>query len=222
MQEFFCIHWLKCRILSSQVMWIWWNYTWKSMGTNGWLLISKHLSTSYTASTLYSTDKHTFTHQIFSQFEAYVQTTVRCCWKYRFFLVHINFEYLKWSQTVLIHQYQLCLPALSRVSKYAPHLTFTQLFWLFIFSYKSWLLWCQCFLKLYNSRKGTKVETPISSTSPDVFCTGLGIYYMDILHYEQHASWKQQELHCLCFAEALLSETLLFLQVRVFQHKHAY
>lgn len=139
-----------------------------------------------------------------------------------FFLVHINFKYLKWSQTVLIHQYQLCLPALSRVSKYAPHLTFTQLFWLFIFSYKSWLLCCQCFLKLYYSRKGTKVETPISSTSPDVFCTGLGIYYMDILHYEQHASWKQQELHCLCFAEALLSETLLFLQVRVFQHKHAY
>lgn len=107
MQEFFCIHWLKCRILSSQVMWIWWNYTWKSMGTNGWLLpkgFYAYIQTSvyllYTASTLYSTDKHTFTHQIFSQLEAYVQTTVRCCWKYWFFLVHINFEYLKWSQTV--------------------------------------------------------------------------------------------------------------------------
>lgn len=120
------------------------------------MLISKHLSTSYTASTLYSTDKHTFTHQIFSQLEAYVQTTVRCCWKYWFFFSAYKFRIFEMVSNCLIHQYQLCLPALSRVSKHAPHLTFTQLFWLFIFSYKSWLLCCQCFLKLYNSRKALR------------------------------------------------------------------
>lgn len=158
MQEFFCIHWLKCGILSSQVMWIWWNYAWKSMGTNGWLL-PKGLYAYIQTSVHLLHCLHTVLHIPAWQTHFHAPNLLpvwSLCTNYNLvllktliFLVHINFEYLKWSQTVLIHQYRLCLPALHCVSKYAPHLTFTQLFRLFIFSYESWLLCCQCFLDVY-------------------------------------------------------------------------
>lgn len=106
MQEFFCIHWLKCRILSSQVMWIWWNYTWKSMGTNRWLLpkgFYAYIQTSVYLLHCLHTLLHWQTHfhapnllPVWSLCTNYSSMLL----KILIFLVHINFEYLKWSQTV--------------------------------------------------------------------------------------------------------------------------
>lgn len=162
MQEFFCIHWLKCRILSSQVMWIWWNYTWKSMGTNGWLVPKGFYA--YIQTSVYLLHcLHTLLHWQTHFHAPNLLPVGSLCTNYSSMLLKIliffsayKFRIFEMVSNCLIHQYQLCLPALSRVSKHAPHLTFTQLFWLFIFSYKSWLLCCQCFLKLYNSRKALR------------------------------------------------------------------
>lgn len=129
MQKIFCIHWLKCRISCSQDKWIWRNYAWKT--TNGHLL-SKGLSTSYIHSTLHPclTNILSCTESLLSlKFVYTLQSSV--AGKIYFFSTYKFWIFEVVLRTVLIHQYQSCLLAWSRVPKSEPHLTHTQLFRLF-------------------------------------------------------------------------------------------